>query len=104
MIATSGDVLLPERAAQNLRELLLPLVDVLTPNLPEAAKLLDAEVAGDVESMCEQAERLRRLGPSVVVVKGGHRAGEECTDAGAHPGGVGLRPAGRGPSRTPRRT
>lgn len=90
MIATSGDVLLPEQAAQNLRELLLPLVDVLTPNLPEAAKLLDAEVAGDVEAMCEQAERLQRLGPPVVVVKGGHRDGEEITDVVAHPGGVDL--------------
>lgn len=100
MIATSGDVLLPERAAQNLRELLLPLVDVLTPNLPEAAKLLDAEVAGDVESMCEQAERLRRLGPSVVVVKGGHRAGEEVTDVVAHPGGVDLLRAERVPTRS----
>src|SRR5690625_4154428 len=95
MVATSGDVLLPEQAAQNLRELLLPLVDVLTPNLPEAAKLLDAEVAGDVESMCEQAQQLQRLGPPVVVVKGGHRDGEEITDVIAHPGGVDLLRAAR---------
>lgn len=90
MIATSGDVLLPEEAAQNLRELLLPLVHVITPNLPEAAKLLDTAVAADVEAMCEQAEQLQRLGPPVVVVKGGHRENGEITDVVAHPGGLDL--------------
>src|SRR5699024_5191652 len=46
------------------------------------------------------AERLRRLGPSVVVVKGGHRAGEEVTDVVAHPGGADLLRAERVPTRS----
>lgn len=90
MIATSGDVLLPEQAARNLRELLLPLVDVLTPNLPEAAKLLGEDIADDVGTMSEQAQKLQQLGPAVVIVKGGHRAGAEITDVIAHPGGLDL--------------
>ncbi|MFC7375110.1 bifunctional hydroxymethylpyrimidine kinase/phosphomethylpyrimidine kinase [Brachybacterium sp. GCM10030268] len=90
MVATSGDELLPRQAAQNLRELLLPLVHVITPNLPEAAKLLDAEVAPDVETMQEQAVRLQQLGPAVVVLKGGHHDDDEVVDVVAHPGGVDL--------------
>lgn len=90
MVATSGDVLLPDIATELLRERLLPLADVITPNLPEAARLLEVPEAADLETMREQAEQLRGLGAEVVVLKGGHRAGDEMVDVVAHPGGVDL--------------
>ncbi|APX32801.1 bifunctional hydroxymethylpyrimidine kinase/phosphomethylpyrimidine kinase [Brachybacterium sp. P6-10-X1] len=90
MVATSGDVLLPDIATDLLRERLLPLADVVTPNLPEAARLLGVPEATDVEAMCEQAEQLRGVGVDVVVLKGGHRAGDEIVDVVAHPGGIDL--------------
>ncbi|GAA1489121.1 bifunctional hydroxymethylpyrimidine kinase/phosphomethylpyrimidine kinase [Brachybacterium sacelli] len=91
MVATSGDVLLPDTATELLRERLLPLTHVITPNLPEAARLLDVPVAADLDAMADQAEQLRDLGAEVVVLKGGHReAEEEVVDVVAHPGGVDL--------------
>lgn len=90
MVATSGDELLADAATELLRERLLPLMDVITPNLPEAARLLEAPVAADVDAMGDQAEQLRGLGVEVVVLKGGHRETEEMVDVVAHPGGVDL--------------
>ena len=90
MVATSGDVLLPDLATDLLRERLLPLTDVITPNIPEAAQLLGVPEADDLETMSEQAERLRGFGVEVVLLKGGHRAGDEMVDVVAHPGGIDL--------------
>ena len=90
MVATSGDLLLAEDACDTLREQLLPLSHVVTPNLPEAARLLDEQPAADVEAMQDQAQRLRDLGVPVVLLKGGHREGDEVVDVIAHPGGVDL--------------
>ncbi|MGP5078710.1 bifunctional hydroxymethylpyrimidine kinase/phosphomethylpyrimidine kinase [Brachybacterium alimentarium] len=90
MIATSGDALLEDESTTLLRERLLPLAHVLTPNLPEAARLLDEGEAESVEQMQDQAMRLRDLGTDVVMLKGGHRAGEEMVDVIAHGDGVDL--------------
>ena len=90
MIATSGDALLEDESTTLLRERLLPLAHVLTPNLPEAARLLDEGEAESVEQMQDQAMRLRDLGADVVMLKGGHRAGEEMVDVIAHGDGVDL--------------
>ena len=75
MVAKSGDRLLkPEAVAALVRDL-LPLATVLTPNLPEAEALLGRPVATLAEQ--EQAARdIAALGPSTVVVKGGHAAGD----------------------------
>ena len=73
MVATSGDRLLEPDAVAVLREQLLPLVDLVTPNLPEAAALLGraaARTTGEAES---QAADLRHLGARRVLLKGGHR-------------------------------
>ena len=77
MVATSGDPLLAEEAEAALRELLVPLADVITPNLPEAARLLgggagEAPAADDLAGMREQALALLELGPRMVLLKGGH--------------------------------
>jgi hydroxymethylpyrimidine/phosphomethylpyrimidine kinase len=51
---------------------LLPLADLLTPNLPEAAALLGLAAATDEAGMIEQGEALRALGARAVLMKGGH--------------------------------
>lgn len=80
MIAKSGDSLLADDAVAALRAKLLPLADILTPNLPEAARLLDAPEAGDEAAMLEQGRALLALGPRAVLMKGGHGAGADCVD------------------------
>jgi hydroxymethylpyrimidine/phosphomethylpyrimidine kinase len=80
MVAASGDVLLDEDALETLRALLLPRATLLTPNLPEAAKLLDLEDAKDEGGMRVQAEALRALGPGAVLIKGGHADGSDAID------------------------
>ena len=81
MVATSGAVLLEPQAVSALRTRLLPLADLVTPNLPEAARLLDAETARSEEEAVEQGRALLALGPKAVLVKGGHAQGPESVDA-----------------------
>jgi hydroxymethylpyrimidine/phosphomethylpyrimidine kinase len=80
MVASSGARLLAADAIDALRERLLPLALVLTPNLPEAAELLGGPMARDETAMAEQARALQRLGARAVLVKGGHGAGAESAD------------------------
>ena len=80
MIATSGDKLLAPDAVDVLRRVLMPLALVVTPNLPEAAALLDAPVAHTERAMREQGERLLTLGARAVLLKGGHADGAESVD------------------------
>jgi len=80
MVAKSGDALLPEAGVAVLREVLLPRAALITPNLPEAARLLDAAPAQDRAGMQAQGEALLALGPGAVLMKGGHGTGETCTD------------------------
>jgi hydroxymethylpyrimidine/phosphomethylpyrimidine kinase len=53
---------------------------VVTPNLPEAAALLDEPVVEDEPAIRRQAERILALGPKSVLVKGGHAQGPESVD------------------------
>ena len=80
MVAKSGDRLLQPDAVAALREKLLPLASVITPNLPEAGVLLDREPPTDQASMVEAAAALRALGPRAVLLKGGHLEGDESID------------------------
>ncbi len=80
MVATSGDVLLEPAAEVELVEKLIPRADVLTPNLHEAARLLDSEVAASLDEMEVQSERLLKKGAKSVLVKGGHHIGSEAID------------------------
>lgn len=79
MIATSGDRLIGEGAEMALFQELLPLATLLTPNVPEAAVLLNTESATNVAQMREQARELAALGPAVLL-KGGHLATDDATD------------------------
>ena len=80
MVAASGDRLLVPEAIDVMRRLLIPRALVLTPNLPEAAALLDAPPAQTEAEMRAQAERLLALGPKAVLIKGGHANGAESID------------------------
>lgn len=80
MVAKSGDVLLADDAVDSLRALMLPLGDLLTPNLPEAACLLNATEASDEAQMLAQGRALLALGPRAVLMKGGHASGDTCVD------------------------
>ncbi|RLP09020.1 bifunctional hydroxymethylpyrimidine kinase/phosphomethylpyrimidine kinase [Propionibacterium australiense] len=71
MVATSGDRLLDADAVDEVRRL-CTMVDLITPNLPEAAVLLGRRPATSVDELVEQAVALRGLGVRRVLVKGGH--------------------------------
>jgi hydroxymethylpyrimidine/phosphomethylpyrimidine kinase len=80
MVATSGDRLLQADAVDALRRALIPRALVLTPNLPEAAALLDAPIAETESEMREQGEKLLSFGAKAVLLKGGHGSGAESVD------------------------
>jgi hydroxymethylpyrimidine/phosphomethylpyrimidine kinase len=80
MVAASGDRLLAPDAVDALRTVLIPKAVVITPNMPEAAVLLDEAPAEDENDMIRQAERLMTLGCRAVLLKGGHGAGRESVD------------------------
>ncbi|WP_072391206.1 bifunctional hydroxymethylpyrimidine kinase/phosphomethylpyrimidine kinase [Hyphomicrobium sp. CS1GBMeth3] len=80
MVATSGDVLLAPDAIDAVRTRLFPRATVVTPNLREAARLLDEEIATSADEMEAQGRRLLALGPEAVLMKDGHGEGPEATD------------------------
>lgn len=88
MVATSGDRLLDPAAVDALRSKLFPLANLVTPNLLEAAALLNAPVATDENAMREQADRLRGMGARAVLIKGGHGSSDEAVDLLIDAGGA----------------
>jgi hydroxymethylpyrimidine/phosphomethylpyrimidine kinase len=79
LIAKGGDRLLEESAIEALRTLLVPRAHVVTPNIPEAEVLTGRRIRS-IDDMREAAQRIRLLGPRVVVVKGGHADDPEVVD------------------------
>jgi hydroxymethylpyrimidine/phosphomethylpyrimidine kinase len=88
MVATSGDRLIAADAVDALRRLLIPRALVITPNLPEAAVLLDGAIARDESEMAAQAKALLAFGPRAVLIKGGHGEARESVDLLADADGV----------------
>ncbi|WP_369140163.1 bifunctional hydroxymethylpyrimidine kinase/phosphomethylpyrimidine kinase [Modestobacter versicolor] len=88
MVATSGDRLISADAVAAVRDVLLPVTDLLTPNVPEAAALLDVAPATTVAELAPQAQALLALGPGAVLLKGGHLGGAESVDVLVTAGGV----------------
>ena len=82
MVATSGHRLLETDAVDVVRRRLLPVADLITPNLPEAALLLGDDVAeaASLADMEQQASELVRRGAGAVLLKGGHGHGGEVLD------------------------
>jgi hydroxymethylpyrimidine/phosphomethylpyrimidine kinase len=72
MLSKSGDALLAQDAAVTLRELLFPLADLITPNIPEAEVLTGKTFCRD-EDFQEAARQLHSMGARAVLLKGGHR-------------------------------
>ena len=90
LVSTSGHSLMDDGGVDAYRELLFPHALVATPNLHEAALLAGVDVVElvTVEARMQVAESLRRLGPAIVVVKGGHLDDDSSTDVVAGPGGA----------------
>ena len=80
MVAASGDALVDKDAIATLRARLLPLATLITPNLPEAAALLEKDEAVDEAGMDRQAQELRKRGANAVLIKGGHAKGNMAVD------------------------
>lgn len=91
MVATSGDKLLEDAAIAAMKELLLPLADVVTPNIDEAETLTGIRPE-DADGLIKAGERLLDMGVYAALMKGGHldgqnKAGKSITDVLVAPGG-----------------
>lgn len=95
MVAKSGDILVDDAGIRAVRDILVPLADVITPNLPEAAVLLDAPSPTSLDEMEAMLPGLTQLGAPYVVLKGGHLRGATCPDLLATPNGHEWLPASR---------
>ncbi len=81
MVATSGDVLLQADAIDAVRHVLLPRARLVTPNLPEAARLLDTTLAETEAAVEEQGREIcSRFGCKAVLMKGGHGTSVDAVD------------------------
>jgi hydroxymethylpyrimidine/phosphomethylpyrimidine kinase len=79
MLASSGDSLLDDDGIQAMRAELLPRAFVVTPNIPEAEILSGRQILS-LDDVREAARRIHALGPTAVVIKGGHGSGDEIVD------------------------
>lgn len=80
MYAKGGSALLQEEAMEALKSELLPHSYMITPNIPEACQLIGVErIEGEAE-MLDAVKQLHALGPSYILLKGGHLSGEEAID------------------------
>ena len=77
MVATSGDLLIESDAVASIRDLLLPLAEVVTPNADEAAVLAGFPVSNE-DDMHRAAEAILALGPKAVMIKGGHVVSDDA--------------------------
>lgn len=77
MVATSGSALSIENTVQAMKQMLMPLADILTPNLFELALLTQKTMATSNEEMLEQGQILLDEGCQAVLVKGGHLSEDE---------------------------
>lgn len=81
MVAKGGASLLDTGSVTTLRDRLLPLARVITPNIPEAEEILGAPGSiSTVDDMKAAADALKALGPGAVLVKGGHMEGDALSD------------------------
>ncbi len=80
MVATSGDTLLSRDAFDALRTKLIPRALLVTPNLPEAAALLEEPIASGEAAIESQGKRLLAMGCGAVLMKGGHGQGSNSID------------------------
>jgi hydroxymethylpyrimidine/phosphomethylpyrimidine kinase len=79
MVAQSGDKLLRDDAIEAIKEHLMPVADVITPNLPEAEVLLGRKIE-TLEDMHRAARSLAQFGGRSILIKGGHLEKRKSTD------------------------
>jgi len=79
MVSASGHALLEDEAISAMVELLFPLADLITPNVPEAERLTGMHIEGP-DQMRGAAMKLRELGCKAVLIKGGHLEGRQVVD------------------------
>ena len=79
MVAQSGDKLLQDDAIQAIKEHLMPLAAVVTPNIPEAEVLINRTIPG-LEDMQAAARSLAANGSRSILIKGGHLEDNDSTD------------------------
>lgn len=80
MVAASGDPLLKPEAVAVLKSVLIPMADLITPNLQEARVLTGRETAVSIEEMVAQAKIIQQAGAKAVLIKGGRSGGVEVVD------------------------
>jgi hydroxymethylpyrimidine/phosphomethylpyrimidine kinase len=80
MISSSGKALLESNAIDALREHLLPRASVITPNIPEAARLLDISIENIQQDLVASAKQLSEIYGNAILLKGGHLEGRSCID------------------------
>ncbi|CAI3936624.1 Hydroxymethylpyrimidine/phosphomethylpyrimidine kinase (ThiD) (PDB:1Y9X) (PUBMED:17351295) [Commensalibacter communis] len=80
MVAKSGDPLIDETAVAAIRDILLPQVTIVTPNIPEACVLLNKKEPISLDEMEVEAKNILQLNPQWVLLKGGHLTGNICRD------------------------
>jgi len=80
MVAASGDPLIADEAVSVLLEVLIPMATIITPNLPEAARLLEEDPVDRPDEIEAQAGRLLSRGAPAVLLKGGHGSGAQSAD------------------------
>ncbi|WP_438765101.1 bifunctional hydroxymethylpyrimidine kinase/phosphomethylpyrimidine kinase [Kushneria sp. TE3] len=88
MVAKSGDMLVDRDGFHAVRDVLIPIADVITPNLPEAAVLLDTDIPSDHDAMEAMLPKLGALGCDIVVLKGGYLKGDVSNDLVLTPDGT----------------
>ena len=88
MVATSGDRLIDDEAVDAVKKLILPRALLMTPNLPEAARLLEGSIATTEAEARAQLDGLARLGSAAVLLKGGHGTSSQAVDFLWHEGRV----------------
>lgn len=80
MVAKGGSRLLVPQAVSALKKMLLPIADLITPNLPEAEALVDRQIVSRLE-IEEAAREILKMGPGAVLLKGGHgNDHDRCSD------------------------
>jgi hydroxymethylpyrimidine/phosphomethylpyrimidine kinase len=85
--STSGFDLINDAALAVLCEMLFPLATIVTPNLPEAERITGTEIT-DAESLRFAADKIRSMGATNLLIKGGHSAGRRAIDTLFYEGGV----------------
>ena len=79
MVATSGDALLEDKAIETLKTKLLPLADLITPNVPEAEILTGIKI-DDVDDLTKAGDALLKMNVYAALMKGGHLKGKSVVD------------------------